>query len=136
LPKKIIESHPISPDTSFATLPEKSLTRALKTSPILQSIASALGGYLQEARSDIEIRTEAENVVDRSIANSQRMAQMQRLDADRGNAISSATDRSVFIDIAEKTFLTQLSVLSDPRSPSFDILNTSQRLLKSLKEMK
>jgi hypothetical protein len=120
VPTNIIESHPISPDTSFATLPEKSLTRALKTSPILQSIASALGGYLQEARSDIEIRTEAENVVDRSIANSQRMAQ----------------DRSEFINIAEKTFLTQLSVLSDPRSPSFDILNTSQLLLKSLKEMK
>ena len=120
VPTNIIESYPISPDTSFATLPEKSLTRALKTSPILQSIASALGGYLQEARSDIEIRTEAENVVDRSIANSQRMAQ----------------DRSEFINIAEKTFLTQLSVLSDPRSPSFDILNTSQLLLKSLKEMK
>ena len=123
-------------DTSLTTLPPNSLNHALRASPILQSIAAALGGYLHEARSELDIKEEAKKVVDKSLASMEEKSRRHQQEVEVNSSISTADRASVFFELAEKTFSTQLSVLSDPHSPSLEVLNQTKKLVKVLKEFK
>jgi len=129
-----IESPQSLLDTSL--LPPNSLNHALRASPILQSIAAALGGYLHEARSELDIKEEAKKVVDKSLASLEEKARRQQLEVEVNSSISTADRASAFFELAEKTFSAQLSVLADPQSPSSELLNQTKKLVKVLKEFK
>jgi hypothetical protein len=137
-PPSVIRAPIDSPQSLLDTslLPPNSLNHALRASPILQSIAAALGGYLHEARSELDIKEEAKKVVDKSLASLEEKARRQQLEVEVNSSISTADRASAFFELAEKTFSAQLSVLADPQSPSSELLNQTKKLVKVLKEFK
>jgi hypothetical protein len=137
-PPSVIRTPIDSPQSLLDTslLPPNSLNHALRASPILQSIAAALGGYLHEARSELDIKEEAKKVVDKSLASLEEKARRQQQEVEVNSSISTADRASAFFELAEKTFSAQLSVLADPQSPSSELLNQTKKLVKVLKEFK
>jgi hypothetical protein len=137
-PPSVIRAPIDSPQSLLDTslLPPNSLNHALRASPILQSIAAALGGYLHEARSELDIKEEAKKVVDKSLASLEEKARRHEQEVKVNSSISTADRASAFFELAEKTFSAQLSVLADPQSPSSELLNQTKKLVKVLKEFK
>jgi hypothetical protein len=123
------------PDTSRPFLPQHSLNRVLRTSPILQSIAAALGGYLQEARNEIEISDEARDAVDRTIYVEEKTRRKYQ-EVNLGHSLPFTDRGSAFFEVAEKTLTAQLSILSNPNSPTLEVLDQTKKLVRELKECK
>ena len=91
---------------------------------------------MHEARSELEIKEEAKKVVDKSLASMEEKSRRHQQEVEVNSSISTADRASVFFELAEKTFSTQLSVLADPHSPSLEALNQTKKLVKVLKEFK
>jgi hypothetical protein len=123
------------PDTLRPFLPQNSLNRVLRTSPILQSIAAALGGYLQEARNEIEISDEARDAVDRTIDMEEKTRRKYQ-EVNLGHSLPFTDRGSAFFEVAEKTLTAQLSILSNPNSPTLEVLDQTKKLVRELKECK